>query len=240
MVGSMLVCVAVWCSSAVPQDPDRALEPVIGGRCEGCEAVFQGLPAQPDVHIARIAPADEPGEPMRIEGIVRDARGQPVAGVIVYAYHTDQEGLYPADPALRRLGNAAYRHGRLRGWVATDAQGRYRFDTIRPASYPDTAIPAHVHMHVIEPGRFTYWIDSIEFLDDPLLDVRDRPAHEARGGSGLVAPRQDESGRWHVQRDIALGANVPGHPDREAARDGDRAEPAEQKNESKSAPPQRG
>ena len=184
-------------------------EPVIGGPCEGCEAVFQGFPETLSSH-ARIAPADEPGEPMRIEGTVSDANGNPVPGIVVYAYHTDARGVYP-EPE-ESIAYAADRHGRLRSWAVTDEEGRYRFDTIRPASYPDSDIPAHVHMHVIEPGRSTYWIDSIEFEDDPRLTDAEREAHaRGRGGSGLVDPDREADGTWVVTRDVTLGLRIPGY-----------------------------
>ena len=200
------------------QDPKetRAREKIVGLPCEGCEAVFEGLP---DVLTpsARIAPKDEPGQAMRIEGTVRDRKGQPRRDVIVYAYHTNVRGVYPKDERLR--GQAAFRHGRLRGWVKTDEQGRYRFDTIRPGGYPDGTTAAHVHMHVIEIGSCTYYIDSIKFKDDPRLseEVRKRPVR-GRGGSGLVMPKRDEAGVWIVRRDIVLGERIPGHP-QNAAKD---------------------
>ena len=116
-------------------------------------------------------------------------------------------------PGDRALGEEARRHGRLRGWARTDDQGRYSFDTIRPASYPDTEVPAHVHMHVLEPGRCTYSIDSIHFRDDPLLPAEEREQlATGRGGSGLAAPRREEDGTWVVTRDIHLGEGVPGYP----------------------------
>ncbi|UCF68791.1 MAG: hypothetical protein JSV80_05745, partial [Acidobacteriota bacterium] len=146
----------------------------------------------------------------RIEGIVFDDNGRPATGVIVYAYHTDAGGVYPRDEDLR--GHAAYRHGRLRGWVQTDERGRYRFETIRPASYPNSTIPAHVHMHIIEVGCCTYYIDSVKFDDDPLLSpVERKQLATGRGGSGLVAPRRDANGVWIVRRDIRLGEGVPGY-----------------------------
>lgn len=185
--------------------------PVVGGPCEGCEAVFQGLPAPSSLEwVGRIAPPGEPGEPMGLEGVVRSPDGDVAPGVIIYAYHTDAEGVYPDDPSL---SGAAARHGRLRGWVRTDSLGRYRFDTIRPASYPGQAIPAHVHMHVIEPGRCTYWIDSVHFSDDPLLGPEDRePGDRARGGPGIVQPTRGDDGVWRVRRDIYLGRGIPGYP----------------------------
>ena len=170
--------------------------PVIGGPCEGCDWVFDGLPASLGPR-SRIAPAGAPGAPMTLEGVVRSSRGAPVPGVVVYAYHTDHSGLYP--PA----GN---RHGRLRGWALTDAQGRYRFDSIRPAAYPGREIPEHVHMHVIERDVGTYYIDELRFTDDPLITATNRRTAE-RGGSGLITPRRVD-GVWQAKRDIVLGLNL--------------------------------
>jgi protocatechuate 3,4-dioxygenase beta subunit len=172
-------------------------EPTIGGPCEGCDWVFDGQPAKLASR-ARIAPVAEAGAPMVIEGVVSSARGLPARGVVVYAYHTNQAGLYP--PA----GN---RHGRLRGWAITDAQGHYRFDTIRPGAYPGRNVAEHVHMHVIEPGVGTYYIDNLEFEDDP-LNPRRRGAE--RGGNGLMLP-QRRDGVWQARRDIVLGRSIPGY-----------------------------
>jgi protocatechuate 3,4-dioxygenase beta subunit len=198
-------------SAQAQNNPEaRTREPIVGLPCEGCEAVFEGLPASVTSD-ARLAPANEPGDPMRIEGTVYDQSGRPATGVILYAYHTDARGIYPRDEGLR--GQDAYRHGRLRGWVQTDDQGRYRFDTIRPVSYPDADTPAHVHMHVIEVGCCTYYIASIHFEDDPRLSPEERESlTEGRGGSGLVRPERDETGVWVVKRDIVLGEGVPGYP----------------------------
>jgi protocatechuate 3,4-dioxygenase beta subunit len=173
-------------------------EAVIGGPCEGCEWVFDG---QPDTlrSRARIAPVNEPGTPMILEGTVTTMREAPAPGVVVYAYHTDRTGLYPP---------AANRHGSLRGWTRTDALGRYRFDTIRPGAYPSRDVPEHVHMHVIEPNVGTYYIENLEFEDDPLNSTRRR---EDRGGKGFVNPVLKD-GVWHARRDIVLGRNIPGYP----------------------------
>lgn len=98
--------------------------------------------------------------------------------------------------------------------MKTDEQGRYHFDTIRPAGYPDTNIPQHVHMHVIEVGRCTYYIDDIHFEDDPrLTPAQKRQLNAGRGGSGLAMPRREDGG-WVVTRDIVLGAGIPGYPTR--------------------------
>ena len=171
-----VVCVAllVWAVTFA-----EAQERIVGLPCEGCEAVFVGLPR--DIpSVARIAPEGEAGERLLIEGTVRDTSAQPVAGVIIYAYHTDRTGIYPKDEALK--GTAAYRHGRLRGWVRSDSAGRYRFETIRPGGYPGSSAPEHIHMHVIEPGRCTYYVADIMFDDDPRLSRIGPGAPPARPG----------------------------------------------------------
>ena len=184
----------------------RAREPIVGGPCEGCEAVFQDRPTVLSPQ-ARIAPPDEPGEPLVLSGRVVDRAGRPAAGIIVYAYHTDRRGIYPRASGLR---GAAARHGALRGWAMTDAAGRYRFETIRPGSYPGRDVPQHIHMHVIEPGRATYYIDDVMFADDPKLTaVQRRLLVSGRGGGGVAMPSRT-AGTWHIVRGIVLGANIPG------------------------------
>jgi protocatechuate 3,4-dioxygenase beta subunit len=173
-------------------------EVLIGGPCDGCEYVFVDRPKSL-ASSTRIAAAKEPGERMTLEGVVRDAAGKPVAGIIVYAYHTNAAGLYPAAKTL---------HGALRGFALTDKKGTYRFDTIRPGSYPSSNNPQHIHMHVVEPGKCHYYIDDVVFTDDPLLTPAQRKAHEhGRGGVGVTTPKRDGK-QWRVHRDITLGAGI--------------------------------
>ena len=206
----MALCVTLAVSAYAQNHAGaRVSEPIIGGPCEGCEGVFEGLPATL-VSVSRIARLGEPGQPLIIDGIARDRRGTPAGGNIVYAYQTDADGTYRADETAP--GNSARRHGQLRGWAVTDTAGHYRFVTIRPGRYPNRVAPAHVHMHVIEPGCCTYYIASIHFRDDPLLGTTAGRQEEAgRGGSGLTSPVRGADGIWRVKRDIRLGDGVPGY-----------------------------
>ena len=189
----VLAVVAAAChADAAPR------EVLVGGPCEGCEHVFEHRPAKLTAS-ARIAPASERGEPLVIEGIVRRA-GKPAPGVIVYAYHTDASGVYPPGKT---------RHGALRAFAITGKDGGYRFDTIRPAAYPNRVAPQHVHMHVIEPGRCHYTIDDVMFDDDPLLTPQHRKTmSRGRGGPGIATPTRDRTKTWRVRRDITLGAGI--------------------------------
>lgn len=201
MLRQSLVMVSILACS--PASQNSSLEPVVGGPCDGCELVFEGKPTHLQER-ARIGPTSEPGEPMAIEGTVRRRDGTVAAGVIVYAYHTDSQGIYP---------RGSTRHGRLRAWAKTNAEGYYRFDTIRPGAYPDNANPQHVHMHIIEPGKVTYVISDVVFDDDPLRQTarHNRQDQPDLGGSGLTHPKKDSRGVWRVRRDIVLGHNVPGY-----------------------------
>jgi protocatechuate 3,4-dioxygenase beta subunit len=199
---------AAWAAMLAIGAP--AQEPVLGGACQGCDAVFVGKPVDPPP-VARIAPASEPGEPLILTGRVTGPDGRPRANIVLYAYHTDARGIYP--PPKESLGPWPDRHGRLRGWVRTDREGRFTFETIRPGSYPSRSEPQHIHLHVIEPGCGTYYIDNVVFTDDELLTDR-APADDrrARGGSGVTTPsRADANSPWRVTRDVRLGLNIPGY-----------------------------
>ena len=169
--------------------------------CEGCEAVHEH--SFDDLSwTATIPPEGESGERLLLEGAVYWPDGTtPAAGVVLYAYHTNAEGRYPTRGDETGW---AQRHGNLRGWVLTDARGRYRFETIRPGTYPGGNGPAHVHLIVKEPGRPPYYIDEVVFADDLAVTRRYRQRAEDRGGSGIVALTRAEDGTWRGTRDVIL------------------------------------
>ncbi|MGB4857930.1 MAG: hypothetical protein WBP11_01245 [Dokdonella sp.] len=185
-------------------------ERIVGLPCEGCDAVFRGMPNTLE-SAASIAGGGEPGERMTVTGVVLNPAGMAQAGTVVYAYQTDAQGSYPREPDN---GGTATGHGRLRAWAMTDDGGRYSFQTIRPGAYPDRTTPQHIHMHVIEPGRCTYYLGDLMFNDDPRM-TKSISDHEdsAYGGSGVVDPVGDPDAGWHAVRNIQLGLNVPDYLD---------------------------
>jgi protocatechuate 3,4-dioxygenase beta subunit len=201
-------------------DSHASQEIIVGLPCDGCEAVFQGMPNQLSWQ-GVLAPANEPGEKLQLNGTVRDKFGRPRADVIVYAHQTNHLGVYPTDPNAA-LHLASARHGRLRAWARTNAIGYYQFESIRPGSYPNTNIAQHIHLQVIEPGRCTYYIDDVVFSDDPKLSADARAIKSARGGSGLVVPSKSADGAWRAQRDIVLGQAIPNYESCERANTGSR------------------
>jgi protocatechuate 3,4-dioxygenase beta subunit len=171
--------------------------------CEDCEGISDGIgdPATlPDT--TRIAPENEPGEPLVLRGRVFAPDGvTPVPDVIVYAHHTNIEGVYADGAGETTWGR---RHGRLRAWVKTGADGAYEFNTIKPGQYPNRSQPAHIHQHVLEPGRRPYWLDSVVFEGDDGVDEAYAANAENRGGSGIVRLGRLPTGEWLAERDIIL------------------------------------
>lgn len=168
--------------------------------CEGCEAAFE-RPLQSMASSVHLGLPDEPGERMTLSGRATLPNGNPAANVIVYAHHTNAHGLYANGQPDNEWSR---RHGRLRGWVKTDDDGQYRFDTIKPAPYPDMTMPAHVHLFIGEPGRRPYYIDDVVF--DGEFGVTDdyRKHQEFRGGGGIVRLAKSDTGVWLARRDISL------------------------------------
>lgn len=104
------------------------------------------------------------------------------------------------------------RHGYIRGWVKSDARGRYAIYTVRPAPYPNSDNEAHIHPSIKEPGIETaYYIDEFVFDDDPLLTGAKRKKLPNRGGSGVL--RVLVQGELQIaEHNIVLGLNIPNYP----------------------------
>lgn len=190
----LIIQMILLCSATLA----AANEPVLGGPCQGCEFVFQDMPSEIS-SMARLVSIEAEGEQMIVSGFVYSKNGTIAPDVIVYAYQTDSNGVYPEGTNF---------HGSLKAWARTDSSGQFIFHTIRPGAYPDRPEPEHIHLHVIEKNLGTYFIDSIEFSDDPLLTNELRAKRKCRGGCGIVTPVKNENGNWEAVRNIKLGEGI--------------------------------
>jgi len=119
-----------------------------------------------------------PGPAFFMTARVVDRQGAPVAGAEVDVWHTSPAGLYEnEDPDQAEMN--------LRGKLTTDADGRFRFRSVKPAGYPIPTKgvvgrllraqgrhpyrPAHVHALVFKPG-FKTLISQVYADDDPNLE----------------------------------------------------------------------
>ena len=145
----------------------------------------------------RVAPTDEPGTPLVIHGRVFRADGTtPANDVIVFAYHTDAGGHYDRP-------SAGPHSWRLRGWVETGADGRFEFQTIRPAPYPSRDAAAHVHLVIEGPG-VPRQFGGLLFEGDPLLTAAERRESATAGRFGTVRPVEMRAGVQHVSLEIRI------------------------------------
>lgn len=208
LIPMLLFSVQLACSQKNPSSQEGKNEKVVGGGCEGCEAVYEYGNRELNP-IDTLPDFGDDGPKMKISGTIfhRDGKS-PAKDVILYVYHTDQTGEYPT------RGNEkgwARRHGYIRGWIKTGEDGKYTFYTLRPGAYPGRQNPEHIHPTIKEPGYKEYWIDEYLFADDPILAKMEGNHQQGRGGPGIVQPVKDKDGMLIVKRDIILGLNVPGY-----------------------------
>jgi len=116
-----------------------------------------------------VTPA-EPGPRLVLKGTVLDHGGKPTAGALVYVYQTSAKGWYSDEAAHVAAPAGDEHHARLFGYVLCDPQGRFEVRTIRPAGYPESTLPAHIHVE-IGPGNddSRKAITEVQFADDPRL-----------------------------------------------------------------------
>lgn len=138
-------------------------------------------------------------ELMIVSGTVFQTDGKtPAPNILIYFYHTDSEGLYGR-------GNGEAKHGHFRGWLLTDAKGRYEFSSIKPASYPNRTFAAHVHMTLTGKDFKEDWIDSILFEGDKFISQRERETAGKKGGfNPILKLEKGADGVLRGTRDIQL------------------------------------
>jgi protocatechuate 3,4-dioxygenase beta subunit len=156
---------------------------LLAGAAVIAQSVHEAPPDAPSR--GALAPKGEPGQPLRVSGVVVDGAGKPIGGASLYVYQTDHEGYYGVKPA------SDSRNPRLKLSLRTDAQGAWWFETVKPGSYPDSRAPRHIHFEVVAAGHAPR-IFEIVFEDDPFVtgQMRSNPAFSVRPiAAGAVTER---------------------------------------------------
>jgi protocatechuate 3,4-dioxygenase beta subunit len=140
-----------------------------------------------DNDLTRQHPGEPLGERIILSGQVLDEDGHPVRNTLVeiwqanaagrYAHHNDSHAA-PLDPNFTGAGR-----------TLTDADGWYRFVTIKPGAYPwrnheNAWRPAHIHFSLFGHAFATRLVTQMYFPGDPLFPIdpvsQSIPDQEAR------------------------------------------------------------
>ncbi len=124
-------------------------------------------------------------------------KSKPIANAMIEVWHADSGGTYhPVGD-----GNVSdYTPDKitLRGFVNTDAQGNYIFQSIRPGLYPGR--PRHFHYRITANGYKTL-VTQIYFKDDPTT------ANENIENCRIIDFKKDSAGTYKGNAEIHLESN---------------------------------
>jgi protocatechuate 3,4-dioxygenase beta subunit len=135
--------------------------------------VFGHLPiGETDNDLTRQHAGEPIGERIIVSGQVLDEDGKAVPHTLVEVWQSNAAGRYrhavddhpaPLDPNFTGAGRAI-----------TDADGRYRFVTIKPGAYPwrnhpNAWRPAHIHFSLFGTSFLTRLVTQMYFPGDPLF-----------------------------------------------------------------------
>ena len=149
----------------IPQTLSELTGPVYGHGCV--------RPGDADLVVNAGTGSPALGQRIVVAGRVVEEDGRPVPNTLVEVWQCNAAGRYPhpSDTHDAPLDPNFLGAGR----TLTDAQGRYRFVTIRPGAYPwrnnyDAWRPAHIHFSLLGPCLLTRLVTQMYFPGDPLLE----------------------------------------------------------------------
>jgi protocatechuate 3,4-dioxygenase beta subunit len=153
--------------------PTRPLVPLPHGLTELSGPVLgEGRVVPEDADLTRQHDGEPVGERIVVYGRVSDGDGRAVGGSLVEVWQANAAGRYahdvdqhhaPLDPNFSGAGRCL-----------TDADGRFRFVTIRPGAYPwrnhhNAWRPAHIHFSLFGTAFTQRLVTQMYFPGDPLL-----------------------------------------------------------------------
>lgn len=164
------------------------------------------LPLDQDNDLTRVAGKTgvASGEVFDFTGRVLDASGAPVAAAVVEIWQCNAFGAY------HHPGDGGRLDPHFQGWgkTTTDAQGRYRFRTIRPVAYSGR-VP-HIHYKVKRAGQPEF--TSQVMIDGEAGNERDFVFRHLRDAEArkrvlmtLVRAPKESGAVWRTEYEIVVG-----------------------------------
>ena len=120
-----------------------------------------------DLLSGNLVTADVSGERIRIEGRVTDGDGKPINDAMIEIWQADAQGRYANPRDNRSLPNAKFKGF---GRSATDKNGIYSFDTIKPGPVPGPngkPQAPHIVFCIFSRGMLRQIYTRMYFPDDP-------------------------------------------------------------------------
>ena len=114
----------------------------------------------------KIITDSEPGRKITVKGMITTAAGKPLSDALVYVYQTSDKGWYAADIPHVTGNEGDMNHARLFGYLKTDSRGEFEYTTIQPKGYPNSDLPAHIHITVWKDGLVIHGIPGELLFDD--------------------------------------------------------------------------
>ncbi len=136
---------------------------------------------------------------LKITGTIYENDGiTPAKNVLLFIHQTDENGNFE----LKRQNKKRYVHHR--GWIKTDADGKYTFYTFIPGKYRYGNELKQILPIIKEPNKPEYKIETFLFDDDPLLTGKCRAKVEETNPNRILTLNKKE-GLYEAKRDIILG-----------------------------------
>ncbi len=127
------------------------------------------MPSDTDNDLVRIASKTQEagGEILILTGTILDTKGKALSGALIEIWQCDMHGnyLHTEGASSEKRDHAFQGYGRTR----TDAEGRYRFRTIKPVPYPGRT--PHIHVKAHHPDGRT--LTTQMYVDGEAANARD-------------------------------------------------------------------
>lgn len=138
---------------------------------------------------------------LKITGIIYQSDGKtPAKDVILYVCQSNEFGNYEMKRDAKRK-----RYVHHRGWVKTDADGRYTIYTFMPGENRVEKELKQIQRVIKVPGQPEHAINPFFFNDDPLLSDLSLECRANTVASMIKLQKQDNM--YVATRDIKLDAN---------------------------------
>jgi protocatechuate 3,4-dioxygenase beta subunit len=158
-------------------------------------ALHTPYPLRSDLLVSASAKQCPVPEQLLFQGTLSNINCQPLSGYRVEIWGASRKAVYSPNTS------ASYR-----GAAITDSQGKFSFNTVFPAPYPNGGQlrPSHIHMEVRDPTGREVLTTQYYFEGDPY--IRDDPWASEAASDRILPLTKSLTGQLLVQPKVVIGA----------------------------------